>query len=268
MPPLTFHLTSFDSIIQITQPSLGAGQTLTDVTGHDVTLEVEVALSAINGNFMYKVDATNISTNDGVEDISFKTVGNCCLSADVTTIVQATNSTSTSGIGTYNLTQTTSLGNTEYNSIGTEFVLYLANTIFGDSGAHRYFSNEAAIVDEIDVTLKFVDDAAASGMGVFKNVTLNGHEQQENALGVGVKNQGLAFEIWQHIIQDTSEISRLTNEVEADGGTNIIVGTAGDWNQIPIKVGDIFQVKQVIQCADSLGVEIGDRAYLINYTVV
>jgi hypothetical protein len=274
---LTFYLDEFDNTVTLAEnPSLGGGAAIDDIATTDTTMNVEVELSVVQSNFMYKVEADGIAVTD-VSDISFKTVGDCFASGSVTDITSGNCTTSSSGLGTTHATYaadtaTHDLTNEQYNSIGTEYVLYLAHTIFGDSGAHRYFSNEAAIVEELDVTKEF-SDAAGAALGDFKNIDTGttaggqGWEATDNSTAVGVKAQGLAHKIFQHIVKEDQ--NRLT--VTTEDGTDYVAGTAGTWTKVPIKIGDTLQVRQTIGAiadTNALGVAIGARTYTINYVVV
>jgi hypothetical protein len=276
---LTFYLDEFDNTVTLDEnPSLGGGAVIDDIVGTDTTMNVEVELSVVQSNFMYKVGADGIAADDAVNgDISFKTVGNCFASGAVTDITSGNCTTSSSGLTTTHATYaadtaTAGLSNEQYNSIGTEYVLYLAHTIFGDSGAHRYFSNEADIVEELDVTKEF-SDAAGAALGDFKNTDTGtttggqGWEATDNSTAVGVKAQGLAHKIFQHIVKEDQ--NRLT--VTTEDGTDYVAGTAGTWTKVPIKIGDTLQVRQTIGAiadTNALGVAIGARTYTINYVVV
>jgi hypothetical protein len=282
---LVFYLSEFDTSTTSITPTLGDGTNITALTGQHVTFDVDVSLNKVQANFMYKCDATGITiadaTGDGslLDDISFKTVGNCFangLGTDATSIIAGACTASTSDLSdnTSNAwfktnTATSALGNQEYNSVGTEYVLYLAQCIFNDSGAHRYFSNENEIVQEIDVTQVF-DDASTKNLAKFIATSGDddqGYEGVDGAADVGVKSKGMAYKIFKHII--ANDPNRLTLGDDTGGtGTDEIVGEAGIWDSIPIKVGDSLQILQTIGAITTLGVTCTARTYQINYNVV
>lgn len=272
MTALTFHIFTLTSVLSTFPSFLGEGEELPVISGHNVTFNVSVPLANVQNNFMYN------PSSDG--SIYFKTVGKIffdsgekALLGDGVSGDEHAAMTSTDNIGTYvKGKETYYLNETECNSIGTEYVLYLANKIFGDAGAHRYFSNEAAIHNEIDVQKKFTTGTSTtdiSGIDAFRNVGKQGWVETHNANDVGITGEpdNLGLKIWNHILK--KDAGRLTPEDEA-GDNDTTMGANGSWHTIPFKAGDTIQMKQTISISGgaALGVTIPGRIYSINYILV
>jgi len=272
MTALTFHIFTLTHVLETLPSFLGEGEELPVISALDVSFNVSVPLANVQNNFMYK------PSSDG--SIYFKTVGKIFFDSEekallgdgVSTDVNAA-MTSTDNIGTYvNNEPTYNLNETQCNSIGTEYVLYLANKIFGDSGAHRYFSNEAAIHYEIDVQKKFTAGNSTtdiSGIDAFRNVAKQGWVETHDADDNGITDEpdSLGLKIWNHLL--AKDPGRLTPADEA-GDDDTTIGATGFWHTMPFKAGDTIQIKQTISVIGgaALGVPIPDRIYSINYILV
>jgi hypothetical protein len=272
MTALTFHIFTLTHVLSTFPSFLGEGEELPVISGHNVTFNVSVPLANVQNNFMYN------PSSDG--SIYFKTVGKIffdsgekALLGDGVSGDEHAAMTSTDNIGTYvNDKETYNLNETECNSIGTEYVLYLANKIFGDSGAHRYFSNEAEIHKEIDVQKKFTAGNSTtdiSDIDVFRNVAKQGWVETHDADDVGITDEpdNLGLKIWNHLL--AKDPDRLT-PADEDGDDDTTIGVSGSWHTMPFKADDIIQIKQTISIVGgaALGVTIPERIYSINYILV
>lgn len=276
MPALTFYLNDFDASTTSLAPTM-AGAAITDtlISNYDISFNINVTQADARANFWYKTLADGIAVT-ATDDIMFRTAGDCIFDASNTPIGngQCQSSSSINGGvgvgGTYEQVTAANLSDQlMYNSVGTEYVLYLAHKIFNDAGAHAYFANEHSVSASIDVNNKFTTSGGgtANVLATFVDATKNAYVSDETSPGSGIKKTAvnaasgnLGLKIWEHIVAEDSD--RLTTESGSQ-----VVGTEGVWHKIPINTGDIFQIQQTIAAHTTLGVYCAPRTYVINYVV-